>query len=156
MCEYCENPMKWRIDEDGHLLVPVDMSYDKAPVVPGWEPFWVEADASKNLTDDPAKVIKYRQPVPMFFICAYKEHRCYGGPEEGGWGYNERELVGTILTVAGARRLAERECRVLNRLARVNNVCPGPYNWGTSGILFSVDRFPGEDDTAMDPRPHYC
>jgi hypothetical protein len=156
MCEYCENPMKWRIEDDGNLLVPLAKADDPTPTVPGWEPYWEDHSLAAEDCDEPAVIIKYRQPVPVFFICAYRESRCYGGPEEGGWGYNERELIGTILIVAGKRCMAERECRVLNRLARVNGINPGSYNWGTSGILFSVDRYPGEDDTSMDPRPHYC
>jgi hypothetical protein len=153
MCDMCEvHPLKWRIDEDDRLLVPLEHPYDKAPTIQGWEPYWV----TTSLGSEPEKTVKYRQPVPMFFICAYSETRCYGGPEEGGWGYNERELLATVLWIAGRRELAEASCRRLNQLAHENEVAPGPYMWGTGGIVFSVDRYPGEDDTSMDPRPHYC
>jgi hypothetical protein len=158
MCDMCESPLKWRIEDDSKgqpvLLVPVEKSYDITPEVEGWKPYWVNVDL--NSDDGYEKIVKYKQPVTMFFICAYREEHCYGGPEEGGWGYCRRELIGAVMRSYGERELAEHSCRSLNRLARENNVAPGPYNWGTTGVVFSVDHYPGEHDTSKDPRPHYC
>lgn len=158
MCEDCVDPMKWRIDEDGDLLVPLKEVDDLTPSVEGWEPFEEIITPSKlrNEGDPVAVTIKYFQPIRMFFVCEYREARLYAGPEEGGWGYPVREFIDNILPIIGSREWAERNCRSLNRLARNNELAPGPYEWGTSGIVFSVDRYPGEDDTSRDPRPHYC
>jgi hypothetical protein len=153
MCEYCENPMKWRIEDDGNLLVPL-----------------AKARRSDSYSSRLGAVLGRPQPCCRGLRRTRRDHqvppagadvlhlRLPRGPllrwPRRGWlGLQRRELIGTVLPVAGKRCMAERECRVLNRLARVNGVNPGSYNWGTSGIVFSVDRYPGEDDTAMDPRP---
>lgn len=156
MCEDCADPTKWRIDEHNRLVVPLKRITDPAPTVEGWEPCIIDLYLGNNVDDEPVATVLYQQPVPMFFVCEYREDRCYGGPEEGGWGYSTREFIGNIFPVAGSRKWAERSCRSLNRLASSNELSPGPYEWGTSGIVFSVDRYPGEDDTSKDPRPHYC
>lgn len=159
MCEDCKDPMAWAIEEQfgrDVLLIPLAKSYDKAPSVEGWEPFWTNIDASLNETDGYAKVVKYRQPTPTFFVCAYNAHREYMGPEEGGWGHEFRDLINSVSMVTGDRRQAERICRALNRLARGNGVAPGPYQWGTNGIVFSIDRYIGEHDTKYDGPVHYC
>lgn len=157
MCDMCINPMKPFINEDNELVFPVESAragMEQPPAIEGWEPLAVMNHVVEGYPD--IICVVYRQPLPVFFVSQYREHRCYGGPEEGGWGYNERELVAVVSSVITSdRRHAERMCRSLNRLARKNDVAPGHYLWGTSGLVFTVDRFPGEDDTAMDPRPHY-
>lgn len=158
MCDYCENPLKWRIDENNHLIVSLASPDEPTPVIPGWEAYEenITPYRARDAGDPVAVTIKYLQPVEAYFICAYQASREYMGPEEGGWGHEFRKLIDPIVWVVGSRRLAECSCRALNRLAQANGTAPGPYQWGTSGIVFSVDRYPGEDDTSMDPRPHYC
>jgi hypothetical protein len=157
MCEDCENPMKWRVDENGVLLVPQADIREFAPVIPGWDLYETNFnyfDADESVI---AKTFLYRQDKPTFYVTQYIEDRNYGGPEEGGWGYAVRTIQPEfVLEVVGERKWAEHACRALNRLARKNGEAPGPYQWGTSGIVFTVDRWIGEDDNSNDPRPHYC
>lgn len=34
----------------------------------------------------------------MFYVNVYELRRCYGGPEEGGWWYDEGSLVDSVTT----------------------------------------------------------
>jgi hypothetical protein len=45
------------IDVYGHLTVPVDSSWDRAPGREGWEPYWVTV----NLDNRPQKWVTYRR-----------------------------------------------------------------------------------------------
>lgn len=156
MCDDCKDPMAWTIDENDMLLVPVADITENTPTIYGWEPIGVNVNFYDPRETGIAKTFIFRQTVETYFICAYREDRIYAGPEEGGWGYSRRSLMTDVVWSVGDRKWAVHACRALNRLARKNEVAPGPFQWDTSGIVFAVDRWIGEDDNSNDPRPHYC
>lgn len=157
MCDMCENPLKWYIDERDVLLVPVaDISAD-APVIDGWKQYETNYNYFDPSDSGIAKTFLYRQPTPTFFVVGYDVSQHWGGPEEGGWHYYREEQQGDPITVVkGERHFAESVCRSLNRIARRKH----KEEWGSYSNQpqrqFTIDRWPGESDNSRDPRPHYC
>lgn len=48
-----------------------------------------------NQDEDRPRPVKY-VPGDVRFVNVHMVHRCYGGPEEGGWWWNRRECVSSI------------------------------------------------------------
>ena len=46
--------------------------------------------------DDPSDEAPEAPPSPIVFVNAYLVHRCYGGPEEGGWWYDAGEPLASV------------------------------------------------------------
>lgn len=164
MCDACDdNPMKWILVEGDsdietgyrldRLMVPMaDLAAD-APSIEGWTLLDVRWNVA-DMYNPPAKTFVYEQKTPTYFIVQYLVHEQYGGLEEGGWWYYSEEQQGDPVTIVKGERLhAEAICRSLNRLARKEQ--DGGRAPRYPRLNFTIDRWPGESDTA-DVRHHYC
>ena len=114
------------------------------------------------------------------FVSIYRSHRCYGGPEEGGWWYTVMVFEGGLPFIS--REDAEQwletakvEIERRNReeapaRARAMAALPDcdaeplpdagegyiPVGWDDGGKLeILVEDVMGESDTSQNPRPHY-
>lgn len=119
---------------------------------------------------------EYTTPKPCF-VSVYRRHRCYGGPEEGGWWYDRDELEGSIafndeesanawLEKAKEQvdKMNEEEQPERNRnTANLPDIETAyhdegyiPVGWDDGGELWvTVEDMRGRSDNSMEPRPHY-
>jgi hypothetical protein len=109
------------------------------------------SDQVDDYQGPPAKVLMYREfttkrQIGITTIRVVKRYRQYGGPEEGGWYYDDDHLVREF-TVPSSK--AERLRQRLFKYAKAAN--EGCRSWDYKGkvhVLTGKYKVP--------PRPHYC
>jgi hypothetical protein len=84
------------------------------------------------------------------FVTEYKDIRCFGGHEEGGWYYTVTEAIRTwkFSSAKTARRFAEKRNEEARELHR--------WSW-EDDYHYSIEnkKEVGEQDNTNEPRPHY-
>jgi len=108
--------------------------------------------------------------LPNGFICVglYESSRCYGGPEEGGWWYNQNDHVESFVIPEDTLeefRKAHKEGKTLESYPMGSNYIPqrDPMAdeqpemvgeaFGDTSLVVSVEDYPGSCRTTE--RPHY-
>jgi hypothetical protein len=88
----------------------------------------------------------------MRFVNAYHVTREYGGPEEGGWWYDSREVLESVPIPDRGEKEADRIADHLSVVYAHKND-PQPLSNVHSGgkLLVVIERKPGQDTE----RPHY-
>ena len=140
----------------------------------------MSSDLMSRLADYVSEQPNYEQAKPAF-VSVYRHHRCYGGPEEGGWWYDRYELEGSIAfaTHDEAEAWLEKAKAEIERQNRAeaparyramaslpdedNEPCPAncpegyiPRDWDDGGELqILVEDVRGHLDNMNEPTPHY-
>jgi hypothetical protein len=133
----------------------------------------------EHLAEYVSKQPDFQEAQPAF-VSIYRCHRCYGGPEEGGWWFDRNELVGSkpFLSVDAASDWLEAAKVEVERLnaaeaparARAMASLPDcdqeplpdagegyiPKGWDDGGELcVVVEEQKGSMDNMREPNPHY-
>jgi len=134
----------------------------------------------ERLADYVAAQPDYVQSQPAF-VSVYRHCRCFGGPEEGGWWYDRRELVGSkpfLSHEAASQWLESAKVEVERQNAQEapqraramaslpdedSEPCPAncpegyiPTGWDDGGTLeIVVEETMGSLDNSHEPAPHY-
>lgn len=111
------------------------------------------------------------------YLCVYRRHQCYGGPEEGGWWYDRDVLESHI--AFPSREVAEKWLEKAKALAEDINRSEAPQRhtamaslpdietayhpegfiprgWGDGGeVWVAIEKTLGASDNSKEPRPHY-
>lgn len=119
------------------------------------------------------------QPGERVYVSVYRNHRYYGGPEEGGWWYSRDQFLGGIPmpNMEEAQRFLdkmEQEVELRNQEEqpernRAMAALPGedsdtayhpegfiPTGWNDGGTLFTtIEQRLGSGDSMNTPAPHY-
>jgi hypothetical protein len=134
-----------------------------------------------TLLEDLAELIAshpQHQNAQPAFVSVYRKHRCYGGPEEGGWWYTRHALEGYIpfptqtaaeTWLKDAKSLVEKQNHkeAPSRWKAMANLPDHetayhdegyiPQGWDDGGELWvTIESQPGASDNSNEPTPHYC
>lgn len=87
-------------------------------------------------------------------VSEYTVDRLYGGPEEGGWWYDDWEPTGNVAALVFDQSAAHAVAGLLSDRAAAAKTKPDRFSViGTPDTIYAVERTVGEHRTTE--RPHY-
>jgi hypothetical protein len=91
------------------------------------------------------RILEEQKQVGVTTLRIQRKYRSYGGPEEGGWYYDDPELIREI--TVPTRRLGTATAKLIGFCERANE---GMRSWEDGRLEVRVGRYKRR------PRPHYC